>query len=237
MKKITTLFLIVLLSLTVCKANYKIEKKINMFGIFKKTDNIEKFWIWFIANQSRLRNFQKNPDKYLTEVLSQIKKIKNGLAIEFEPPKNNIIGMTISADGDRNLFEIVQKIVSKAPEISGWKIIAFRQRMDLEEFTKIKLEAEGQKLEPDKMKFFPVIQGDTLDIIIYSKGINEKNFNQIAYGGLILLDNILGEYDCVMKVRSYDFQNLPTKKEELEGLQPLIDLAKYVDNFHKTIKH
>ncbi len=51
-----------------------------------------------------------------------------------------------------------------------------------------------------------------------------------------LNDNILGEYDCVVKVRNYDFHNMPVKQEELKDLKPLLELADYVDNFHKA-KH
>lgn len=220
-----------------CEANHKQENENNMFGLFKKNDPIEKFWTWFKENEKRLRKFEDDPGKYLTEVLIQAKKIQPGLAIEFEPSKNGIINMTVSADGDRNLFTVVQNIVGKAPTIEGWKFIAFRQRMDLEKIKGMKLKASDHELEPEKMKFFPIVNGDTLDLIIYARGVTKENYNQIAYGGLLLLDNILGEYDCVTKVRSYDFHNMPTNKDELDGLLPLLDLAAYVDKFHSLKKH
>ena len=144
--------------------------------------------------------------------------------------------MTVSADGDRDLFEIVQNIISKAPKIEGWKFIAFRQRMSPEQIKGMKLSAGRDELDPGKMKFFPMIEGDSLDIIIYAKGVTEENYIDIAYKGLLLLDNILGEYDCVTKVRSYDFHPMPTSKKELADLLPLLDIAAYVDNFHKSKK-
>ena len=191
-----------------------------MLGLFKKGDPIDKFWAWFKENETRLRNFEKDPDKYLTEVLTQAKKIKPGLAIEFELPKNGIINMTVSADGDKNIFHIVQNMINKAPAIEGWKFIAFRQRVDLVQMKGgLKIKADDLELDPEMMKFFPIINGDTLDLIIFTKGVTEENYNHVAYGGLLLLDNILGEYDCVTKVRSYDFQNMPvlTKQGELFG--------------------
>jgi len=230
------LLLTITLTSTVCKANDKQVKEISVFSLFKKSDPIEKFWSWFKENEKRLKKFEEDPDKYLNEVLTQAKKIQAGLAIEFEPPKNGIINVTVSADGDRQLFEVVQSIVDKAPKMEGWKFIAFRQRMSLEQVKGMKLKAEGHELDPNKIKFFPIISGDTLDIIIYIKGVTEENYNQVAYGGLLLLDNILGEYDCVTKVRSYDFHEMPVKKEEFAGLLSLLDLASYVDNFHKSKK-
>lgn len=237
MTKLFLLALTITLGLTNSNAINKSEKENNMLGLFKKGDPIEKFWTWFKDNEKRLKKFEENPDQYLTEVLTQAKKIQAGLAIEFEPPKNGVINMTVSADGNKNIFSVVQNIVTKAPAIEGWKFIAFRQRMSLEQVKGMKLKAEDHELDPEKMKFFPVINGDTIDLIIYAKGVTEENYNQIAYGGLLLLDNILGEYDCVTKVRSYDFHNMPTTKEELEDLLPLLDLAAYVDKFHSSKKH
>ncbi len=204
-----------------------------MFGLFKKQDPIEKFWKWFQTNEKNLRDFLKNPDKVLTQVLENAKKIQSGLAIEFEPPKDNIINVTISADGDRNLFPKVLDIVAQAPKIEGWSFVAFRQRIPPDQVKGMVLEAQDHKLIPDKMKFFPIISGDSLDIIIYAKDITEENFDQVAYGGLMLVDNILGEFDCVTKVHSYDFQNMPTRTEELKDLRPLLELATFVDSFHR----
>jgi hypothetical protein len=108
--------------------------------------------------------------------------------------------------------------------------------MTPEQVRGIKLKAQNHELDPEQMKFFPVINGDTLDLIIYAKDITEENYNQVAYGALLLLDNILGEYDCVTKVRSYDFHDMPSTKEELEDLIPLLRLAAYVDAFHSSKK-
>lgn len=233
MKTIYLLMLALTLQFTICKATTVRDRQNNIAG-FKNDASIEKFWTWFKKNEKQLRRFEENPDKYLTEILEEVKKIKPGLAIEFEPPKNGIINMTVSADGDITLFDIVRNIIAKAPTIKGWKFLAFRQRMPLEQIKEMKLKAQNHELDPTRMKFFPVVSGDSLDIIIYAEGITEDNFNQVAYGGLLLLDNLLGEYDCVTKVRNYDFQNIPAKKEELEGLLPLLDIAAYVDKFHSS---
>lgn len=206
----------------------------NMFGLFKKGDSIENFWNWFSENEKSYRNFQDNPDKYLNELLSKVKKIADGLAIELEPPNDGIINMTISADGVADLFPIVQQIVNKAPKINGWRFFAFRQRMPKEKINGMILKAQNHELNPNKMKFSPIVSGGSIDIIIYADNITEENYNQVAYGGLMLVDNILGEYDCVTKVRSYDFHTMPPNADKLDNLFPLLELADYVDNFHKN---
>ena len=236
MKQLLILIAAIFFGLIICTAGNKYNIGYAEPGVLVKKDPVESFWKWFKANEKRLRKFEADPNKYLNELLEQAKKMKPGLAIELEPPQNGIIHMTVSADGNEDLFELVQQVVGKAPAIKGWKFIAFRQRMSPEQLKGIKLKAQNHELDPEQMKFFPIISGDTLDLIIYAKGISEENYNQVAYGGLLLLDNILGEYDAVTKVRSYDFHDMPAAKQELEGLLPLLELAAYVDRFHSEKK-
>ena len=199
----------------------------------KKKDPVENFWIWFDGNAARIRKFEENPDEYLGEIINELRKIKPGLVIELEPPADDIIKMTISADGNRELFPVVESIIEKAPQVDGWKFYAFRQRADPAIINAMEIKIGDYKLTPASMKFFPVIDGDALDIIVYMKGVNEENYNDMAYVGLLILDNILGEYDCVTRVQNYDFHDMPSQKQELNDLMPLLDLAAYVDKFHR----
>lgn len=203
-----------------------------MFNFFKRTDPVASFWNWFAENEGNLRKFEENSSRYLHEMLGKIRKISPGLALELEPPRSGSIIMTISANGDRNLFDTVRNIIAKAPSIEGWKFHAFRQRMSAEQAGSVKMQSGEHVIDPQKMKFFPIRDNGDLNIIVYVNGITEANFNQIAYGSLTLLDNILGEFDCVMKVKNYDFHSMPTNQEELATLLPLLDLPVYVDRFY-----
>lgn len=198
-------------------------------AVAQNQKTIQNFWQWFGQNEKRFRNFQQSPEAHLNEILKEIKKIQDGLAIELEPPKNGIINLTISANGDTSLFSIVKKIVQSTPPLSGWHVFAFRQRMDASTVKGMKMKTADFELDPEKIKFYPLPDGDALDVILYVKGVNESNYNQVAYGVFILLDNILGEYDAAMKVRHYDIKELPFLRTELEKLTPLLELAKYVD--------
>ncbi|MCG2614036.1 hypothetical protein LZZ85_07075 [Terrimonas sp. NA20] len=197
-------------------------------------DAIEQFWKWFSKNESRLRAFESDPDKYLMELLEQSRKIKRGLAIELEPPKNGIINMTVSADGNVELFALVTEVVSRSPAIKGWKFIAFRQRMPSSVVKEMNMKVGPLLLEPSKMKFLPVVEHGKLNVIIYADGVTAENYEQIAYAGLILLDSVLGEYDAATKVEAFDFRTLPEKGREGPVPQPFLELAKFVDDFHKN---
>ena len=223
----------VIISFILC-ANLLFVKHSNATPVSGAADPIDKFWEWFKANQSRLRNFEKDPDKYLSELSAAIRKVQPGLAIELEPPEKDIIHLTISANGNRDLFDKVQELVRRAPTLTGWVFYAFRQRVPADRIKDLKLKIGMIELDPLMMKFFPVVENDSLNIIIYTSGVTKENFNEIAYAGLLLLDNILGEYDCVTKVKNYDFQNMPASKEEQKDLLPLKDIATYVDKFHRS---
>ncbi len=205
-----------------------------MLKLFKKPNRIERFWDWFAENANRLSNFQTNPDAYLQELISQAKRVSHGLALELEAPKDGTIRMTISADGDINLFPVVEDMVNQAPSIEGWQFLAFRQRLAADKIEMLSLNGPDHKIALKDMRFFPISEGEELDIIVYMEGLNEANRDSMAYGCLLLLDNILGEYDCVMKVDAYDFHPMPGNQQELEGTYPLTELADYVDDFHQN---
>lgn len=207
-----------------------------MFGLFKKQDPIEAFWTWFQENEKDFRDFQRNPDRVLKAIISKGSKIESGLAFELEPPRNNSINLTISADGVKDIFPVVEEIVARSPKLEGWNFIAFRQRMSQAQIKGMILKSGPLELNPNKMKFAEIIDGDMLDLIIYAEGVTEENYNQVSYGGLLLMDNLLGEYDCVTKIRSYDFQKMPSNRQELAGLKPLLEVAFFVDKFYKGRK-
>ncbi len=132
--------------------------------------------------------------------------------------------MTISPEGDRDKFEIVKLIVQKAPTIKGWKIIAFRQPIGFD-FT---LEYQDIRLTPSELYFFPIRDKESLDIIIYGKGFNKYDSNTLAHYGLIMMDNVLGEYDCVTKIRHYDFRDI-SELFDTGDLIPLTEIRSYIE--------
>ena len=190
-----------------------------------KQDPIERFWNWFIKNKDELHKINDTKrDEILNKILSQLKKVQPELSIEISREENGIREMTISPEGDRDKFEIVKLIVQKAPTIKGWKIIAFRQQIGFD-FT---LEYQDIRLTPSELYFIPIRDQESLDIIIYGKGFNKYDFNTLAHYGLIMMDNVLGEYDCVTKIRHYDFRDI-SELLDTGDLIPLTEIRSYIE--------
>lgn len=200
----------------------------------KAEDKIDIFWKWFVENKAKYESLpEQGPelDERLDLIISQLRKIEEGLAVEISREFQGMRDIVISAEGDRSKFSTVQAIVSKAPKIDKWTVTAFRQRAP-EGFI---LRIGDIEFNPSKMYFDPLVDGDSLDIIVYAENLSKHDYNEAAYYGLITLDNVLGEYDCVMKVRHYDFRDtgeLPKKHD----LKHLTELPKFVDDFHSAGK-
>ncbi|SHH79575.1 hypothetical protein SAMN04488109_5472 [Chryseolinea serpens] len=198
-------------------------------------DKIDIFWNWFADNKEKFEDALDqdliHQDEKLELILAQLRKIEDGLAVEISAEHNGTREIIISPEGDRSKFDIVQAIVSRAPNIDKWTVTAFRQRAP-EGFS---LKIGDIEFEPAKMYFDPLIDVDSLDVIVYAENFSKHDENEAAYYGLITLDNVLGEYDCVMKVRHYDFRDtgeLPKK----HNLKHLTELPKFVDDFHSARK-
>lgn len=197
-----------------------------------QNDHIEDFWQWF---KKERHQYEIMPDSEYAEqldvIIAHLAPIAEGLAVEVSKETNGIRELIISADGDRNKFPVVEAIIKGAPAIPGWKAVAFRQKAS-EEFI---LTYQNLRLSPAEMSFHPVIEGDSLDLIIYADSIKDKNRDDVIKYGLITLDNVLGEYAATIKVRSCDFQD----KRDIgrgERVHKLDELPAFVDKFYAS-KH
>lgn len=198
-----------------------------MFNFLKKADKIDAFWNWFVQNKKQYESLEDDQDERLDVLSELLNKVESGLSIEISNDSMETHGIIISAEGDIDKFPIVKEIVAKAPFIAGWKVTAFRQPA-MEDFT---LEYEDIQLTPSQLYFEPVIEENALDIIIYGYGFKKHDFNELMHYGLIMLDNVMGEYNCVTKVRHYDFLDLE-EAEDLEDLRPLPEINAFLEDFY-----
>ncbi len=189
---------------------------------------IDKFWNFFVYNKSEFENStEHDAAEKLNFLLENLNEVETNLAIELSREVNGVRELIISPEGNKEKFEIVQRIIDHAPKINGWSFVAFRQPVEYD-FT---LNHEDLKFTPSEMFFEPLIEGDKLDLIIYINNIKSYDFDTVAFFGLITMDNFLGEYDCVMKVRHYDFVDLEEATNKSK-LKPFSELRLFVKEFH-----
>ena len=179
-----------------------------------------------------LRDIINGKHDYIDWILEKLRLIQTGLAVEFEI-SSDIIVMTISADGVEENFNIVADLIIKAPQINQWKFIAFRQPVAKDKVDKISVSVNGLSLKANMFKFLPLTDNGFLYVQIFSDLLTKENQNDIEYACLLMVDNIVGEYDCVTKVKGYEFYNLSEASDYVEELRPLSEIQEFLNDFYE----
>ena len=187
---------------------------------------VAEFWAWFSGNAAQLRAEGPEGLRRGAEGLgSRLKEHHPALTWEISPvdPANWVL--CVSADGNREAFPAVTEIVSAAPTVPGWSVVAFRQRGPLD----VELQFGGHTLTYDDIWFTAEQEGDALSVTLWIKGLTRENDSALSNGALILLDNALGEYDAVTRIAGLGRGPLPDDPESRPGLYPLRQLPEMVD--------
>jgi hypothetical protein len=199
---------------------------IMLFSIYNKETKEEKFWNWFEENQETYYSESVNlevREKIFDELSENLKKVNEDLVFEFSPKhKNNTVEFTISADGIKEIFPIVEKLIEKAPKLKNWKFNAFRQPVPGDDFT---INYGDLKIGYSDIFYRSQTNNGKLGIELNIKNYDGKGRTQNAI--YILLDNLIGEYNVVTKIDWIEWVEL--KENEITGLKPLTELRKEID--------
>jgi len=197
------------------------------FSLFNKESKEEKFWNWFSKHQktyyTEIENLEIR-EKIFNELSSELKKVNSDLVFEFSPiHENGIREFTISAEGIKELFPIVENLVEKAPEIEKWQFNAFRQRIPGDDF---EIQYGDIKIGYSDI-YFRYKDGEygKLGIELNIKDYNGEGQTQNAI--YILLDGLIGEYDITMGIDWIEWVKLD--ESNIENLNPITGLPTLID--------
>lgn len=179
----------------------------NLFG----RTTPETFWAWFLANSEQLAAVTSGSELRSMRIGAKFRRAFPDLSITVEGVAKEFI---IGANGKLDNIEKVEATAATAPEIPGWKVIAFRpRRPELVAGTDIVYFSSSQN-------------GRSLDLIIYIDGLTPENTKELTYIGSFLLEASIGECDLLTKIGNVDFQPLVLA----DGTQRrLAELAEVVD--------
>ena len=199
----------------------------SVFSIFSRGQTTKEtiFWNWFVRNEARIYDLEKDQNRIFMEISAELKKIDPNLTFEFGPKQQGVRDFVISADGIKKSFPLVFNLANGAPALPRFKIIKFRPRRP--PFTEIKY--EGLTIMLEQIKFSIERDGDKAGITIFIDGFNAAKRNAYVGVAFLYLDNCLGEYDVETKVGAIEVKAMtePSKTEKV----PLAQIASTFDSF------
>ncbi|WP_313578703.1 hypothetical protein [Chishuiella sp.] len=199
------------------------------FNIFKSNPE-EDFWKWFEKNEKFIYENVENKDKQekvFDDISSRLHKIDENLVFEFSPiHENNIREFSVSADGIKESFPAVEKLIAISPRIKNWQFNAFRQRIPRDELT---LDFGKFKIGYDDIYFRHSTSNNELGVELNIRNYDESAQMQNAI--YVLLDGLLGEYDVTMNIKWIEWVKLD--ENNVENLDKLTELRDLIDSRKK----
>lgn len=188
---------------------------------------INAFWSWVKAHQDDLDALESPEHPFWDELLGQLQQIDEGLWFEVSMPGDDVRELVITAEGDWELFPLVEAMVSVAPDLQGWDVVALKPAMGFE----FGIRYEGLDLDPRKMWFQPLVDEDAPDVLglrVAMPGFEDDQEQAFANGLLVILDTALGEKSAASDVDVVEVCEVPDDPQD-EGFVPLPELASYVE--------
>lgn len=202
-----------------------------MFGLFDKKSKEDKFWTWFEKNSRRYLTLDKSNREILFDELNrELDKVDSNLTFEFSPLfDNGRREFIISADGIKESFPSVKNLVSKAPVIPNWDIIAFRQpKADYKQIS-----YKGIKIDFKDVYFRYSKDNGKIGLELNIKDYEDtKEWNASTF---LLLDMVVGEFDTEMFLSWIERKKLD--ENQIEILYKIEELPTILNDYKKEFSN
>lgn len=189
----------------------------------------EQFWEWFKLNEAKyyfLNQIDNDEEKelLLDNLLTKLHGYCERLFFEVGGHPNEMQELIITAGGNVDFFDQVDSLVSSAPELKLWNIIAFKQIQH--GFT---TRYNGIEMNPGLMYFEPLEKpgSDDIGLRIYIDNYLPSNNEEFVYTAYLVLDNLLGEKSVALDIGYVEVGNLSSIAEK-EDLIELTKLPRYI---------
>lgn len=193
-------------------------------------NSADEFWNWFKENNKAyifLNSVDENvKGKLLDNFMERLHAYSRKIYFEIGGHPDEDQELIITAEGNKEYFKIVQELIDTAPQIKGWRFIAFKPSMK----GHFKSKWDELQLNTEDMWFAALSNEEDSDlgIRIYFKSHDLIKDNKILMTLIYkMLDTILGEKSFVLDIDYVDTDLQPDNPEE-EGLYPILELPDYI---------
>ena len=206
--------------------------------------NPETFWLWFQSNSEHLTMLNDISDserqQLLNDLQHQLDAYCQGLTFEIGEPTAQGRTLTISAEGDFDLFRYVVKLVDSAPDIDWWEFVPFKQPKG----KALKVLFDKYRFDTAKMAFQQLESEEEPDIIGLRVALPDLPHNyqpnpdtdaddDLLVGVYVTIEALIGEFDCTTLIGYVELCPLP-KEPFKAGFRPLDDLPEFVEWFKNS---
>ena len=211
------------------------------FGQKAKTDRLsppsfaigdaQGFWAWYVDNAEAIgaENLRSKSaggppsERFIDAIRAALKRFDENLVFEMGIASDGVHEFVVSADGVRDHFPSVTRLVSSAPRVDGHRFLAFRQRDP-----GVQISVNGTRIGGDSVNYEILGESETaLDIRIFLphvEALPESDQGQIMF---LLLDSTLGENDVATSIGCIEHRMLDPG--EISPGKPLSVLAAEID--------
>jgi len=207
-----------------------------MFSIFSSCSGqtkIKSFWKEFKTNEKEISNLPT--EKKLDRLNKMVKNISEGLLIEYSISENKELptDIVISANGNEELFPLVDEIVNAAYDSDIFTFTALRQANP----DYVGFDYNGKELLIKAMAFVPheTEQGLGVEFIAFDKVMNVDQKFMDDYG-LMTIDYLIGERIFAEEIMACDFYLKSDIDGETKAI-PLSELTTYLDERREFYKN
>lgn len=201
----------------------------------------QKFWRWFEDYKAEYFKIDSQNEHHkeflLNELLNELHKYCDKLYFQIGGDRTKEYKeLIITAEGNTKYFDEVERLVSCAPYLQGWKVIAFKQPKGVDFVTNY----EGLILDPKKMWFLPLNNENyptMIGIRVCIENYNHKQADHVKDGIYQVIDTMLGEKRFAKDVDYLEFDDLSGYDLENDGLIELIELPEYIDWKKNKVAH
>ena len=190
------------------------------------------FWQWFVDNEHRFREYEKNDSdqalSFLEELIQEMQPFNPYLKALAGPDNNGNYELIITSDGDIALFCKVEELVKAAPPVEFWVFTAHKPALG---FEGISIDLYGLQFTTATTSFYPIVQEnypDEVSIVLTHNGYDKEMDDHFQAGGMIYLENGLGEVNTATKIDNYETGPLPAPEQGIEII-PISKLNEYLN--------
>lgn len=162
-------------------------------------EHIEEFWQWFVKHESMIKNCIENSSaddqEYIVEQLNNFILGVGTLTWDVGLDDQNAWFITVSPNGDRDLYKKSKAIIKQAPTHMDWKFYAAKTARNWNKIFKVyNVDFEEVEIDASNWEYIAFEEDDgTLELILEAKNTKHLDSETALDAANIFVMNELGE--------------------------------------------